>query len=74
MTKVTYKKLRKVWGYALIGEDKIELYHKLKGKKHLEILIHEKLHLLYPDLDEGAIKRDAKSLCNLLWDHDYRRM
>lgn len=74
MTKVTYKKLRKVWGYALIGEDKIELYHKLKGKKHLEILIHEKLHLLYPDLDEGAIKRDARKMASTLWAEGYRKL
>ena len=74
MTRVVYKRLRKVWGYALIGEDKIELYHKLKGKKHLEIIIHEKLHLLYPDLDEKAIKRDAKSICNLLWNEGYRML
>lgn len=73
MTKVLYKKLRKVWGYAYIDENKIELYHNLKGKKHLEILIHEKLHIMFPDLEEQAIKRHSRDLCNVLWNDGYRK-
>lgn len=71
-TKVVYKKLRTHWGYAHIHENKIELYHKLKGKKHLEILLHEKLHIIFPDLDESAIKRISKDMCGFLWDQGYR--
>jgi len=74
MTKVTYKKLRKVWGYAYIYQDKIELYDKLKGKKHLEILIHEKLHLCFPELDESAIKKHSKAMCATLWRDGYRKL
>lgn len=73
-TKVVYKRLKRAWGYAYIHLDKIELYDKLKGRKHLEILIHEKLHLMFPDLDEQAIIRHAKELSSLLWKQDYRRL
>ncbi len=75
-TKVVYKKLRTVYGYAYIHQNKIAVWERLKqpkyAKKHLEILIHEKLHLLYPDLDEKAIKRDGKQLSDFLWDQGCR--
>ena len=71
-TKVVYKKLRTAWGDAYIHENKIVLYDKLKGKKHLEIIIHEKLHLIFPDLEEEAIKRHGKSISDLLWSEGYR--
>ena len=71
-TKVVYKRLRTHWGWAHIAENKIELYHKLKGKKHLEILLHEKLHLMFPDHDEKAILRFSKDMCQVLWDEGYR--
>lgn len=74
-TKVEYKKLRTCWGYALINQNKIALWDQLKDKKyrkkHLEILIHEKLHLMFPDLDEKAILNHAKDLQKFLLDHYY---
>lgn len=74
MTKVVYKRLRSAWGYAYVDQNKIELYNKLKGKKHLEIIIHEKMHLILPDYEEAAIKRIAKDLTNLLWVDGYRKV
>jgi predicted SprT family Zn-dependent metalloprotease len=75
-TKVVYKRLRTAWGYAYINQNKIALWNKLKdpkyAKKHLEILIHEKLHIMYPDMDETAIERDGKDLSNFLWDQGCR--
>lgn len=72
MTKVVYKKLRTAWGYAYLNQNKIELHNKMKGKKHLEILLHEKLHLLFPDLDETAVKRYGKDMCEMIWKQGYR--
>jgi len=74
MTKVEYKRLRKVWGWAYIHQDRIELYHGLKGIKHLEILLHEKLHLLFQDHDEKAIRRISKDICKTLWKDGYRKI
>jgi len=71
-TKVAYKKLRTAWGYAYLNQNKIELYHKLKGKKHLEIILHEKLHLMLPEWDEPSIKKHSKDICDLLWHEGYR--
>ena len=74
MTKVVYKRLRKAWGYAYVNLDRIELHNKLKGIKHLEILLHEKLHLLFPDHDEKAINRMGKDIANVLWKDGYRKI
>jgi hypothetical protein len=71
-TKVEYRKLRTAWGYAYINQNKIVLYDKLKGKKHLEIMLHEKLHILFPELDEKAIINHSREICNLLWSEGYR--
>lgn len=71
-TKVVYKKLRTAWGYAYINQNKIVLYDKLKGKKHLEIIVHEQLHILFPDMDEDAVVRYSRTICDLLWSEGYR--
>lgn len=73
--KVKYKDLRKerVWGFAdSVGV--IELDKSLKGKKHLEILIHEALHLLLPEAEEEEIVKKSVTLCNTLWHEKYRRV
>lgn len=71
-TKVVYKRLRNYWGLAYVDQNKIELYDGLKGKKHLEILIHEKLHLMFPDIEEKAILRMGKDMSDILWKEGYR--
>ena len=52
----------------------IELDKSLKGKKHLEILLHEVLHLLLPEAEEEEIVKKSVTLCNTLWHEKYRRV
>ena len=61
---VIYKKLgrHKVYGYANLGDNEIELDVRLKNKKHLEILIHECLHILFPELEEDEIVEEIKKI------------
>ena len=75
MIKVKYKKLgkEKVWGLA-DSEGIIYLDSRLNGIKHLEILIHECLHLLYPDDSEELIVQKSISLTKLIWSQRYRRI
>jgi hypothetical protein len=75
MIKVKYKKLgkEKVWGLA-DSQGIIYLDSRLKGKKHLEILIHETLHLLYPDDSEDEIVEKSIVLTNIIWKQRYRRL
>lgn len=73
--KVKYKKLgkQKAWGLA-DSSGFIELDERLRSKKHLEILIHECLHLLYPKESEEDIVKKSITLCNTLWHEKYRRV
>jgi len=73
-TKVIYRHLGKerAWGQAHIEANKIEIDPRLRTKKHLEILLHEKLHLLHPDWSETAVIKESKELAKFLWDNHYR--
>lgn len=74
--KVVYKKLGRdrVWGYAHMGDGLIELDERLRGKKHLEILVHEAMHLLLPEAEEDEVVRLSVELTLLLWSQGYRRI
>ena len=50
--KVIYRKLgkEKAWGQAHSHNNSVELDPRITGKKHLEILTHESLHILFPEL------------------------
>jgi hypothetical protein len=71
--KVVYRKLgrEKIWGQA---EDHIEMDERLMGKKHLEILIHEALHVCFPSLSEDDVVRAGVLMANTLWHEQYRRV
>jgi hypothetical protein len=73
--KVKYQKLgkQKVWGLA-DSEGIIYIDSRLKGKKHLEILIHEALHILLPEAEEDEIVEKSIALTNLIWKQRYRRI
>lgn len=72
--KVIYKNLKKVWGYANVENKTIEVDSRAKGKKHLEICVHESLHLMFPYLDEEEIEAKSILLTNTLWYEKYRRI
>lgn len=73
--KVIYRKLgkEKVWGWCHHG-DCIEIDPALKGKKFLEILIHECLHYVNPDDDEDEIIRKSVLITNTLWHEGVMRV
>lgn len=74
--KVLYRKLgrERVNGLAHCGYNEIEVDHRLKGKKLLEIIIHESLHILYPDQGEEEVQKKAIILTNTLWAEHYRKI
>jgi len=76
ITKIIYKKLgrEKLWGEADLNDNTIFLDERLKGKKHLEILTHETLHLLLPEAEEDEIIRISATLIKILWKENYRRI
>ena len=76
ISKIIYKKLgrEKLWGEADLEDNSITLDIRLKGKKHLEILTHESLHILLPALNEDEIVRISTALIKVLWKENYRRI
>jgi len=73
-TKVVYKDLRNYWGWADCFNNVIELSKKLKGRKHLEIIVHEKFHILFPQYDEMEIREMARKMSRILWNDGYRKV
>jgi len=75
-TRIKFKRVKlgrqKIWGHAdsypLIIED------RTKGKKELEIYVHESLHYLFPLLEEHEIERKSILLINTLWHEGYRKV
>lgn len=74
--KVVYSNLTKkdVWGFAHFDKNIIELHNNISGKKHLEILIHELLHLINPKNSEKKIVSDSIKITNVLWKEKYRKI
>ncbi len=74
--KIIYKKLgrKKLWGEADHDSNSILLDERLNGRKHLEILTHESLHLLLPGANEDEIVRISTALIKILWEENYRRI
>lgn len=73
--KIKYTKLgkQKAWGIA-DSSGQVFLDNRLKGKKALEILLHECLHILYPEDSEEEIIEKSVTLTNTLWHEKYRRI
>jgi len=74
--KIIYKKLgrEKVYGFANLGDNEIEIDNRLKGKKLLELIIHESLHILYPEAEEDEIENNSITLTNTIWHENFRRI
>ena len=64
---------QKAWGLA-DSDGLVFLDSRLKGKKALEILLHECLHLLYVDDSEEEIIKKSVILTNTLWHEKYRKI
>lgn len=72
---IVYKKLARRNALGLV-EDESDVIHidpRVKGRKHLEILIHEAFHIFYPHWSEDKVIRDSAELTRLLWEQGYRR-
>jgi hypothetical protein len=73
--KIIYRKLGKEQAYGIASSDGIiEIDSRLKSKKHLEVLIHEVMHLLQPEDSEDEIIEKSITLTKILWKENYRRI
>ena len=71
--RIIYKKLGKEKAHGIACSDgEILIDSRLKGKKRLEIINHELLHYLFPELEEEEIVEKSVILTNTLWFEGYR--
>jgi len=73
--KIVYRKLGREQAYGVSSSDGvIEIDSRLRSKKHLEVLIHEVLHILQPSDSEEEIIKKSITLTKILWKEGYRRV
>ena len=73
--KIIYRKLGREQAHGIAESDGVVyIDSRLKGKKQLEILLHECLHILNPMDDEETIINKSVTLCKILWKEGYRRV
>lgn len=64
----------KVWGFAHIGDNLIEIDSRLKPKMHLRVVVHELAHLAFPTAPEYKILEAEKIIGKTLWEMGYRKI
>jgi len=73
--KVIHKKLGREQAHGIAESDGvIYIDPRLRGRKEMEILIHELWHLLEPEYDEDQIIEKSVIMCKFLWKMGYRKV
>lgn len=72
--RVFHKNLgkKRIWGQAFTETNIIEIDTRAKGKKFLEILIHEVNHICFSYLTEEEITKKSIQITNVLWEQGIR--
>lgn len=75
LPKVFRRKLgkNKSWGFYH-SDNTIEVDSSLKGKKELEIYLHEVSHGIFPEFSEEKIIQVSRIYTDFLWNHHYRKV
>lgn len=68
MTKVIIKNLGRHGALGLADTEKkvIEIDPRQKPKQYLDTLIHEALHISFPDMSETKVKKVAKEIRDIV--------
>jgi len=74
--KVIHRKLGKHMAYGLAHQETntVEIDSTLPPKKKLEIMIHEPLHIICPEMSEEQVTKIGKQLGKFLWENNYREV
>lgn len=73
---IVYRKLGKerADGQAFKHDGTIEIDPRIKGRRLLETLIHETMHITNPHWTEEAVISHSKELTRVLWNAGFRKM
>lgn len=73
--KVIYKKLGREQAHGIAESDGvIYIDPRLRGRKELEILIHECYHILHGEASEDEVVEKSIILTKLLWKIGFRKV
>jgi hypothetical protein len=76
--KVIWRPLGKerAWGQATTdpAHPVIEVDPRLSPRRELEVLVHEAIHICWPDKAEKDVDRAGKLISSVLWQENYRRV
>ena len=61
-------------GLAYQGEGLIEIDPRQTSKEYMDTVIHESLHMFFPDWTERKVKVSSRKLSSILWKYGYRRV
>lgn len=61
-------------GQAFPEEGLIEIDPRLKPRQWLSTLVHEAIHIAYPDADERSVARAERIITRILWRAGIRRI
>lgn len=70
--KVIHRKLGRVWGWAHMKKNKIEIDERLKGYNYLLYMLHEHYHLQHPEWSETKVRRESSKTASFLWQNNFR--
>jgi len=72
--RIRERSLRDYYGYAYPDKNLVELRKGMRPRTYLNTLIHEILHILYPDQSETKTLEFANTLTKYIWEKGYRRL
>ena len=74
--RIVHRKLGREgnWGEHWVGTNRIILDPRMKARRYLNTLIHEMLHLYFPDLNERTVTELADKFSRDIWIRRYRRI
>lgn len=74
--KIQEKKLgrEKAYGMCYEGKNEIIVDPRQDSKEYMNTVIHESLHVLFPDWSETKVIKISNTLTNTLWECDYRKI
>jgi hypothetical protein len=62
------------WGQAFHDADTIEIDPTQPEDERLDTIIHECVHLLFPDLSEMRVRGVSRRISRVLWRDKWRRV
>ena len=74
--RIVERKLKRqgVFGQVYLDEGVIEIEQRLRPREWLSTLVHEALHVAFPDLREEPIEAAEKKIADILWRAGIRRI